>query len=120
MIFDLNLSPEAWNAITQVDDAFVAVAAYALAAHNPAAVATLHSPLWESWLVNDCFTQSHWLFAYEAFRHGWLTAALANTNIAANPVAAFLKQHSVSFFDLRAVLPYRKRQVPPIGSLAGY
>lgn len=76
MLFNLDLSTTSWGTITEMDDSFVAVAACVANQRTPFAEALI-SPLWSSWLEEGCFDQGHWLFAYEAYRNGWLENAAA-------------------------------------------
>lgn len=108
MLFNLDLSTTSWDAIAKMDDSFVAVAACVANQRNPFAEA-LMSPLWSSWLEEGCFDQGHWLFAYEAYRNGWLENAAATAKLDAVAACKFMKETGVAFFDEEIISTYQTR-----------
>lgn len=108
MLFNLDLSTTSWGAITKMDDSFVAVAACVANQHNPFAEALI-SPLWLSWLEEGCFDQGHWLFAYEAYRNGWLENAAATAKLDTVAACKFMKETGVAFFDEEIISNYQTR-----------
>ncbi len=59
--------------------------------------------------ANSLYTE-HWLLAYEAFEHGWLTRK--TDYVAADPIFSILQKHGVRFYD-------SGKAAPPISS-TGY
>lgn len=85
------------DAISEMDDALVASAAMFAQATPQVFSQPFDSPLWKSWLQQDCFLQEHWLFAYEASRRGWFPAEIAASQISQDAHAAFLQGVGVTF-----------------------
>ncbi len=108
MLFNFTLSTTSWDAITKMDDSFVAVAACVSNQRNLLATA-LASPLWVSWLEEGCFDQGHWLFAYEAYRNGWLENAAATAKLDTVPACRFMKETGVAFFNEEVISNYQTR-----------
>ncbi|MFK0034688.1 RNA-directed DNA polymerase [Pseudomonas monteilii] len=73
------------------------------------------SPLWESWITDDCFLQDHWLFAYECYRRNWLPQKINASNIIVDPTAIILKELGVTFLDVDAPHTY----TPTLPQIAG-
>lgn len=118
MLFNLNLSPASWSAITKMDDSFVAVAACVANQRNLFADA-LVSPLWSSWLEEGCFDQAHWLFAYEAYRNGWLENSATTAKLETVAACKFMKESGVAFFDENIISNYQTRSSRFVASSGG-
>jgi hypothetical protein len=108
MLFNLDLSSASWDAITKMEDSFVAVAACVANQRNSLAE-ELASPLWSSWLEEGCFDQGHWLFSYEAYRNGWLGNAATTAKLDTVVACKFMKKTGVAFFDEKVILNYQTR-----------
>jgi len=109
MLFNLELSATSSDAITKMDDSFVAVSACVANQRNTFADALI-SPLWSSWLEEGCFDQGHWLFAYEAYRNGWLGNAAVTAKLDSVASCKFMKDAGVAFFDENIILTYQARR----------
>lgn len=118
MLFNLDLSSSSWGAITKMDDSFVAVAACVANQHNLLAE-ELVSPLWSSWLEEGCFDQGHWLFAYEAYRNGWLGNAAVTAKLDTVAACKFMEENGVAFFDEKVISNYQTRRSRFIASSGG-
>lgn len=94
------------DAISGMDDALVASAAMFAGETTQVFSQPCDSPLWKSWLQQDCFLQEHWLFAYEAYRRGWFPAEAAASQIAQDAHAAFLQGVGVTFIVDNAYTAY--------------
>jgi len=103
-LFSLRLSDDAWNAALQMDDSFVAVAT--LTAAEKLGVEK-HSSKWAGWLEEDCFKESQWLFAYEAFRQGWCNDQVTNAKLNVEPFCKFMFDNGVTFVDKDIVANYQ-------------
>src|SRR3989338_5007375 len=97
MYIGFAIGQESQNAIAGMDDALVASAAMFAKETTQVFSQPFDSPLWKSWLQQDCFLQEHWLFAYEAYRRGWFPAEVAASQIAQDAHAAFLQGAGVTF-----------------------
>jgi hypothetical protein len=114
MVLEVPLADAAQNLIALMDDGCVAAAAM-LAKSQGVFHNDFYSELWASWLVEDCFIQEHWLFAYECYRRNWLPEAVAHTNIDRDSAANYLKNMGVTFLADSAAVNY----VPPYLNLHG-
>lgn len=118
MLYDIKLSTQATDAISKMDDSFVAVAA-----HVAEAQGLLNGPLssmeWEGWIEPESFYEKHWLFVYEAFRNGWMSAKITGTRIGANAACAFLRTNQVAFVDELKIKTYRPNKLANIGGGGG-
>ncbi|MHC9061190.1 RNA-directed DNA polymerase [Nitrospira sp. CMX1] len=97
----LTLSADAQRAIAGMDDAFVAVAAM-VTKERKVFAEDFTSPLWESWLVEDCFHQfhqDHWLLGYEANRRGWFTEKVRAARVDSEPTVKALTDAGVTFIN---------------------
>lgn len=119
MLFNLDLSTTSWGTITEMDDSFVAIAACVANERSPFAEALI-SPLWSSWLEEGCFDQGHWLFAYEAYRNGWLENAAAGAKLDTVAVCNFLNESNVTFFDEEIISSYQTRTSRFFATNVGY
>lgn len=118
MLFNLELSATSLDAITKMDDSFVAVSACVTNQHNTFADALI-SPLWSSWLEEGCFDQGNWLFAYEAYRNGWLENAAVTAKLNSVASCKFMKDAGVAFFDEKIISTYQARRSRFIVSSGG-
>lgn len=110
MLLGLKLSDVSQSAIALMDDGCVATAsmrAREMGVFDPG----FTSPLWEAWLVDDCFEQDHWLFAYECYRRDWLLHLINVSNIIADPVAILFKSLGVTFLDIDSPHTYKPKAV---------
>lgn len=106
MVLVIPLQMDSQHLIANMDDGCVATLA-TLAAHAGGVFEEgFRSAIWESWLVDDCFKQEYWMFAYESFNRGWYAPTVNNTNIAANVSAAFLRSNNVTFLNPTAASTY--------------
>lgn len=97
MYIGFAIGQESQNAIAEMDDALVASAAMFASATTQVFSQPFDSPLWKSWLQQDCFMQEHWLFAYEAYGRGWFPSEVAASQISHDAHAAFLQGAGVTF-----------------------
>ncbi len=110
MYIEFQIGAEAQAAIAAMDDALVASAAMFANTTTGVFSQALESPLWMSWLQQDCFFQDRWLFAYEAFRRGWFAPEVAASQIAQDECAAFLNATGVTFIVDNARTTYVPRR----------
>ncbi|MDP8904037.1 MAG: RNA-directed DNA polymerase [Chloroflexota bacterium] len=61
--------------------------------------------LWQSWMTGAQLHAEHWLLAYEAYEHGWLTSATGRDYIASDALASHMRGAGVRFYDDTASLP---------------
>jgi hypothetical protein len=106
MYIGFPIGADAQEAITGMDDALVASAAMFASTTTQVFSQPFDSPLWKSWLQQDCFYQDHWLFAYEAFRRGWFVPEVAASGIANDVSVAFLNGAGVTFIEDNARTTY--------------
>lgn len=106
MVLEIPLQVECQNLIRNMEDGCVATLATLAANAGGVFEEGFSSPIWESWLVDDCFKQEYWMFAYESYYRGWYTPAVNRTNIAANAAAVFLKSYNVTFLNPTAASTY--------------
>lgn len=97
ILFKLNLSQASLDLIASMDDSLCACAARL--AVDKGIFGSINTNTWASWIIPDCFHDSHWLFAYEAHRRNWLPTECATSKINVDPSVAFLKANGVSFLD---------------------
>lgn len=108
MLLGIALSDVSQTVISRMDDGCVATAsmrAREVGVFDPG----FTSLLWEGWLVDDCFEQDHWLFAYECYRRDWLPHLVNASNIIADPVAKLFKNLDVTFLDIDAPHTYKPK-----------
>lgn len=119
MLLGLTLSEDSQQVIARMDDGCVATAtmqAKLMGVFDP----DFFSVLWEGWLVDDCFEQDHWLFAYECYRRDWLPQLVGASNIVADPIAMLFKSLGVTFLDVDAPHTYKPARSPIYGTDGGY
>lgn len=114
MVLEIPLSDAGQSLIALMDDGCVATAAM-LAKGRGVFRPDFTSGLWESWLVDDCFIQEHWLFAYECYKRDWFPASIARTNIDRDVAANYFKNMGITFLAENASINY----VPPYLNLDG-
>lgn len=114
----INLSKSAQQAIAGVDDSFVAVAAM-VAQEKKVFASDFASPLWESWLVEDCFKQEHWLFGYEANRQGWLGQKVRAAKLRQEPSVKALTEAGVTFVNVKQIASYLPKKLVVHGGGGG-
>ena len=106
MYLGFAIGQESQDAIARMDDALVASAAMIASATTQVFSQPFDSPLWKSWLQQDCFMQEHWLFAYEAYKRGWFPSEVAASQIAQDAHAVFLRCAGVTFIVENAHTAY--------------
>jgi 1,6-anhydro-N-acetylmuramate kinase len=77
------------------------------------------SPLWESWLVEDCFKQEHWLFGYEANRQGWLGQKVRAAKLRQEPSVKALTEAGVTFVNVKQIASYLPKKLVVHGGGGG-
>jgi hypothetical protein len=108
---DVRIKADAARAISTLDDDVVALTA--LHARDTGAVtAGLDVTRWTAWMNAGELWGPHWLTAYEAYEHAWLTAPV--DYIASDPFAAHLRANDVQFYDIGMTLPKPAIPVPPL------
>jgi hypothetical protein len=113
LLFDLKLSAESAEAVSMMEDSFVAVAA-SLAHERDVFSDPLMPAVWARWLEPECFNDTHWLFAYEAYRRGWMADKVAQTRLNEDVCCEFLKGSGVSFLRDTAIAEYQPERVKPL------
>ena len=74
----------------------------------------LTSAVWACWLQPECFNDTHWLFAYEAYRRGWMPAKVAQAKLNEDACCEFLKRSGVSFLRDTAIAEYQPLRGKPL------
>ncbi len=115
-LFSLQLSDKAWNAAIGMDDSFVAVAALATAEKLGI---QKHSEKWCGWLLEGCFLEDQWLFAYEALKNGWCKDQLTVAKLDTEPFCKYMFDSGVSFIDHDAFANYRPSRFVIVGGGGG-
>ena len=110
LLFDLKLSAESAESVSLMEDSFVAVAA-SLADERSVFSEPLTSAVWARWLEPQCFNDTHWLFAYEAYRRGWMADMVARAGLNEDACCEFLKRSGVSFVRDAAIADYQPERV---------
>jgi hypothetical protein len=114
----LKLSNNAQQAIAGMDDSFVAVAAM-ITKDLHLFAADFQPPLWASWLVENCFSQDHWLFAYEAYRRGWFPDEVRIAKLPKEPSVKFLSDAAVTFVNDKKIRGYLPKKLVIYGGGGG-
>lgn len=117
LVLGVSFTDASQNLISQMDDACVATAA--MHGIGAAFKTDFQSPLWESWLVEECFLQEQWIFAYEAFHRGWCTAQVMASKIKDDPIAAYLSTLGVTFLNPNSVNAYKPPKLATYGGGGG-
>ena len=118
-VLEVGFSAKSQALIAQMDDACVASAS--MLGIGKAFDEDFQSPLWESWLVEECFLQEHWIFAYEALHRNWCGAKVKASKIDKDSVAAFLNAQGISFLNPDSVAAYKPSKIMiPVWGGGGY
>ena len=115
---ELTLSAESQAAIGEMDDAFVAVAAMRAREREVLSV-DFESTLWASWLVEGCFAQDHWLFAYESCCRGWFADKVHAAKLPDDLAVRFLTDNGVTFINDNQIENYSPSRLIAYGSGGG-
>jgi hypothetical protein len=113
LLFDLKLSAKSAEALSLMEDSFVAVAA-SLADERGIFSESLTSAVWARWLEPECFADTHWLFTYEAYRQGWMADKVAHARLNEVACCEFLNQSGVSFLRDTAIAEYQPERFKPL------
>jgi hypothetical protein len=105
MLLQIRLDDDLLKDIGDLDDSFVAIAAFR-AAERGVFGSIPESNLWKGWLKEKWFDSSHWLFIYEAFRNGWFAEQRRGANLLSNDCIKFLYEHGVGFSSFEALDSY--------------
>lgn len=105
MVLTIRLQEKTQESIAAMDDGCVAAATF-LAKSQGVFRPDFSSALWESWLIDECFIQEHWLFAYECYRRGWIQEAVIRSNISGNGTARYFREIGITFLDGDAAANY--------------
>lgn len=112
------LSQVAQDAIGEMDDSFVAVAAM-LSKDQRIFASDFEPALWAAWLDDGCFTDDHWLFGYEAFRRGWFADKVNSAKLADEPSVKFLAGMGVTFVNDKLITHYLPKKLVVYGGGGG-
>lgn len=113
-----DLSENAQEAVGKMDDSFVAVAAM-LSKQQKVFKDDFEPPLWASWLVEGCFAEDHWLFAYEAYCRGWYPNSVQAAKLFDDPSVKFLAEAKVTFINDKKIQTYRPKKLVSYGGGGG-
>jgi hypothetical protein len=106
LLFDVQLSDDAKNAIEDMDDPFVAIIAMIADTHGIFS-GGVTSSRWADWFDDeDAFFGANWPFIYEAYRNNWFVEKVSSAKISENPMCEFLNLYNVSFIDERQISLY--------------
>lgn len=119
MVLNIPLQNTAQDIIAAMDDGCVAAASF-LAKRRGIFRSDFNSVLWESWLIDECFIQEHWLFAYECYRREWLPESVARSNISRNVVANYFRELGITFLVDDAAANYVPSYINPHSIDGGY
>lgn len=96
--FQINLSTAAAEAVSAMEDDFVALLALDADSRGLFPAAALDRTAWEALInYNDVMSGPNWLMAYEGTIKGWLGSAAQW--VAADPFFSVLQQNNVYFYD---------------------
>jgi hypothetical protein len=93
---EVNISKSVGDKIAEIDDDVVALVALDLVE-----LGLLEAPklgLWRSRANSQNLYEDHWLLAYEAHEHGWLSTGSKNDYVEADPFFSILQSHGVRFY----------------------
>ena len=93
----LRLSDPVGEIVRRIDDDIVVLAALDLRGSSLPKIDDVS--LWGSHLTRDDLYSEHWLLAYEACSHNWLTPPGEDDIIASDNFFSILHRHDVSFYD---------------------
>ncbi|MFT7229397.1 MAG: hypothetical protein ACI8PW_002001 [Methylophilaceae bacterium] len=105
LLFKLELSNSSHEAILEMDDTFVAIT-MSVAIINKIFKQKNISPLWKSWLEPGCFHGAYWMYAYEAYKQGWLPDEVANSGLPDTSYCKSMAESGVSFINLDIISNY--------------
>lgn len=111
------VSAEAVRAVSEMVDDVVALVA--LHAASIGVISRLDTTAWDGLMTASSLVGEHWLLAYEAHEHGWLSPVGGVDYIAADPVFAQLRADNVRFYDTAAALPPLPAPRPRPTTIAG-
>jgi hypothetical protein len=113
--FEVDLSPDAGEAVSTVEDDFVALLALDAEERGRFPEQTLEKSTWEALIDSEHALESeHWLLAYEGTFQGWLTSG--KKLIGSDSLFTELFDQEVSFYDR---WPTRAPFTGPAGPLGG-
>lgn len=119
MILKIKLQDQTQDLIATMDDGCVAAASF-LAKNQGVFRQDFTSVLWESWLIDECFIQEHWLFAYECYRRGWIPESVTRSNISGNNTARYFCENGITFLAENAADNYVPSYINIHGVGGGY
>jgi hypothetical protein len=93
---DVSISKPVADLIAAVDDDIVALVALDLIEQGKMNTAKLG--LWKGYTTASNLYEDHWLLAYEAHEHGWLSTPLKTDYVAADPFFSILQGHGTRFY----------------------
>jgi hypothetical protein len=93
---EVSISKSVGDRIAEVDDDVVALVALDLI--DVGLLQTSRLGLWRSRANSQNLYEEHWLLAYEAHEHGWLSTASKSDYVAADPFFSILQSHGVKFY----------------------
>jgi hypothetical protein len=93
----IKLSRQVGEIVSQIDDDIVALAALDL--RDSDLLLIEDAPLWQSHLTEEDLYSEHWLLAYEAGVHDWITAPAVDNYIRSDEFFSILRRYDVSFYD---------------------
>jgi hypothetical protein len=113
--FEVDLSRDVAEAITAMEDDFVALLALDAEARGRFAGSSLDKAGWESLIdYDEVLLGPNWLIAYEGGLRGWLSSAVPR--IDADPFFSVLRERDISFYEPE---PDREPYTGPAGPLPG-
>jgi hypothetical protein len=95
---NLSLSKRVGEVVSKIDDDVVALAALDL--RDAALLEIEDVSLWSNHLSSDALYSEHWLLAYEAREHRWLTPPDSADYIGSDDFFSILREHGVLFYDV--------------------
>jgi hypothetical protein len=96
MVFDVKLSEQCGQAISQIDDDVVALLALELESRG-GFLSPLDKTRWQIWMNKDQLRDEHWLLAYEALVRRWLPSLNGRDYISSDAAFSWLRSHGVQF-----------------------
>lgn len=93
----LGLSDRVGEIVSRIDGDIVALAALDLRDSGLLRIGDVS--LWSSHFTKDDLYSEHWLLAYEAPMHGWLTPPAEEDYVGSDDFFAILRRHAVLFYD---------------------
>jgi len=93
---DVSISKPVADVIAAVDDDIVALVALDLIEQGN--LNTTKLGFWRSYATAANLYEDHWLLAYEAHEHGWLSTSMKADYVAADPFFSILQSHGIRFY----------------------